>query len=384
MLKSLTDSDWGRRVRSWFPDREFFMRSDGQVRFITISSRVQMAVAGAVVAALLAWSGSLAAMAWSQYSEAANRASLIDREARVERSEERVAAYRKDIGQVRDDLERRQSFLEDMVSSLPQDVKSPGKVSDSQGEAAKTVAKVSMAVPEARGLAQVEARQLALVERLTHFADWRANRAAAALKKLGLDPKRMLNHVEHEAMGGPFEQPSTEADGKMDPRFERLGLSLARMNALEQGLAGVPQVVPANFTRISSGFGFRRDPFTGVGAMHKGLDFVAPKGTPILAAAKGTVTFVGQIRGYGNVVEISHGNGVTTRYAHMSAFHSHVGEAVDAGEIIGAIGSTGRSTGPHLHFEVRINGRAVNPRPFLEQAPDVLKEVHTLPRHYRR
>lgn len=379
MIQSLRNGDWGRRVKSWFPDREFFMRSEGQVRFITISSRVQMAVAGAVLAALLAWGGSMGAMAWSSYSDAANRASLIDREAKVASSEERVAAYRKDIGQVRDDLERRQSFLEDMVASLPADVKSAGKVSDSTGEAAKTVSKVSMAVPEAKGLAQMEARQLALVERLTHFADWRANRAAAALKKLGLDPKRVLNKVEHEAMGGPLERPSTDANGGMDPRFERLGLSLARMNALEQGLAGVPQVVPAHFTRISSTFGFRRDPFTGGGAMHKGLDFVAPKGTPILAAAQGTVTFVGQIRGYGNVVEISHGNGLSTRYAHMSAFHSHVGEKVSAGEVIGAIGSTGRSTGPHLHFEVRINGRAVNPRPFLEQAPDVLKEVHSVP-----
>ena len=379
-MQSLLGGEWLRRVKSWFPDREFFMRSEGQVRFITISSRLQMAVAGAVLAALLVWGGSMAAMAWSRYSEAANRASLVDREAKVASSEERVAAYRKDIGRVRDDLERRQRFLEDMVASLPADVKASGKPSKSAGEAARTVSKVSMAVPEAKGLAQMEARQLALVERLTDFADWRANRAAAALRQLGLDPARVLDGVEHEAMGGPLERPATETDGSIDPRFERLGLSLARMNALEQGLAGVPQVIPAHFTRMSSGFGFRRDPFTGGGAMHPGLDFVAPTGTPILAAARGVFSFVGQIHGYGNVVEISHGNGLVTRYAHMSAFDSHVGERVVAGETIGRIGSTGRSTGPHLHFEVRINGRAVNPQPFLEQAPDVLKEIHRVPR----
>ena len=109
--------------------------------------------------------------------------------------------------------------------------------------------------------------------------------------------------------------------------------------------------------------------------MHSGLDFRGPKGAPILAAAKGRVSFVGRKSGYGNVVEVDHGNGVMTRYAHMSAFKSKVGQAVEAGQPIGAIGSTGRSTGPHLHFEVRINGRAVNPRPFLERAPDVLEEI---------
>ena len=349
------------------------MRSEGQVRFIKISSHVQMAAAGAVAMALLAWGGSMGAMAWSRYSESANRASLLNREARVATSEERLQTYRGDIREVRDDLQRRQDFLEEMVSSLPQDVKKAPSVSDSSGEAARTVTKVSFALPEAKGLAEVEARQLALVERLTRFADVRAARAAGALRKLGLDPNAMLRG-DREAMGGPLERYKTAHNG-MDPRFERLGLSLARMNNLWQGLAGVPRVLPASYGLISSGFGYRSDPFTGAGAMHTGLDFRGPIGTPIHAASRGVVSFVGQKSGYGNVVEISHGNGLVTRYAHMSAFHAEVGQKVAAGAVIGAIGSTGRSTGPHLHFEVRINNRAVNPRPFLERAPDVLEEI---------
>ena len=126
---------------------------------------------------------------------------------------------------------------------------------------------------------------------------------------------------------------------------------------------------------VSSGFGYRRDPFTRRLAMHQGLDFKGPIGAPIYAAAKGQVTFVGRKSGYGNVVEISHGNGLLTRYAHMSRTGARRGQMVEAGTVIGAIGSTGRSTGPHLHFELRINNRAVNPRPFLETAPDVLKEA---------
>ena len=361
-----------RRLRSWFPEREFFMRSEGQVRFIKISSRIQIAAAAAMAAALLAWGGSMGAMAWSRYSDAADRAWLLNREARVATSEERLQAYRGDIREVRDDLRRRQDFLEDMVSSLPQEVKSAA-VSDSSGEAAQTVTKIGFALPEAKGLAEIEARQLALVERLTHFADGRAARAAGALRQLGLDPKAMLGG-NRDAMGGPLERYTT-AHGGMDPRFERLGLSLARMNALWQGLAGVPQVLPASYALISSGFGYRSDPFTGAGAMHAGLDFKGPIGTPIHAASRGVVSFVGQKSGYGNVVEISHGNGLVTRYAHMSAFHAAVGQKVAAGAVIGAIGSTGRSTGPHLHFELRINDRAVNPRPFLERAPDVLEKI---------
>ena len=118
--------------------------------------------------------------------------------------------------------------------------------------------------------------------------------------------------------------------------------------------------------------------------MHRGLDFRAPHGSPIHAAADGRVSFVGWKSGYGKVVEIDHGNGLVTRYAHMSRFKTEVGAQVAAGDVIGAIGSTGRSTGPHLHFEVRINDHAVNPRPFLETAPHVLEASQSRIRPGRR
>src|SRR5205085_8774073 len=126
-------------------------------------------------------------------------------------------------------------------------------------------------------------------------------------------------------MGGPQVRLSTSHDGSIDPRFQRLGLSLARMDALEIGLTSIPQVMPADRAMISSGFGYRSDPFTGAGAMHTGLDFKGPIGSPIHAAANGRVSFVGQRSGYGNVVEVSHGNGLLTRYAHMSAFRARIG-----------------------------------------------------------
>jgi murein DD-endopeptidase MepM/ murein hydrolase activator NlpD len=148
---------------------------------------------------------------------------------------------------------------------------------------------------------------------------------------------------------------------------------LDRMQAMENALAGIPTSMPAAVGLMSSGFGYRSDPFTGGGAMHSGLDFKGPIGTPILAAADGKVTFAGWQGGYGNTVEITHSNGLVTRYAHMSGFAVSLGQDVARGVQIGRMGSTGRSTGSHLHFEVRTNGAAINPMKFLEANPDVLE-----------
>jgi murein DD-endopeptidase MepM/ murein hydrolase activator NlpD len=366
------------RLRSWFPDREFFMRSRGQVRFVTLTSKVQMLAAGGALAAVLAWGGSMAVMGALQYQAQSERGELLDRQAKVAKAESRVAAYRDDIDNVADDLTRRQDFIESVLPMLPEDVMPEGTVSDSSDEAQKTVAKISASIPEAAALARLEARQLAFVENLTRYADRRAGRAETAIRKLGLDPRVMLASMR-TAQGGPLHKLSTSRDGSIDPRFERLGLSLARMDTLDLALEGIPQVMPTDGGMITSGFGYRRDPITRSGAMHAGLDFRGPMGAPIRAAADGKVSFVGRRSGYGNVIEIRHGNGLMTRYAHMSKFKARVGQTVAAGDVIGAIGNTGRSTGPHLHFEVRINDRAVNPRPFLETAPDVLEEARGTP-----
>jgi murein DD-endopeptidase MepM/ murein hydrolase activator NlpD len=366
------------RLRTLFPEREFFMRSQGQVRFIKISSRLQMAVAGLLALLLLAWIVTMATVTISQFLSTRDRLALLDREAKVATSESRLSAYRKDLDSVASDLAKRQDFIEQVVGDLPAEAKAGETVSDSRGEAGRTVQKISAALPEAAGLARVEARQLAFVERMTRLADRRSGRAATAIRSLGLDPEMMLHQLDSRAaQGGPLLRLAASADRSLDARFQRMGLSLARMNLLERGLAGIPQVLPASLEFISSGFGYRSDPFTGEGAFHAGLDFKGPYGAPIYAAAKGTVSFVGQKQGYGNCIEVDHGNGLMTRYAHMSAFRTAVGQPVKAGDVIGAIGNSGRSTGPHLHFEVRVDDRAINPRPFLEAAPHVLEEART-------
>ncbi|WP_395329766.1 M23 family metallopeptidase [Novosphingobium sp. BL-8H] len=353
------------------------MRSQGQVRFIRISSRMQKVAAGTCAALLGAWCVSMGAVAVSQFSATSEHVLLRLREAKVATAESRVQQYRNNLNGTVDDLARRQKFIETMVEAhigeLPEDKQAGETVSDSSTESAETVKKVSLAVPEAGKLAGVEAEQLAFVERLTRYADRRAAATADTIRKLGLNPNAMANG--RGAEGGPLEKLSTAADGSIDPRFQRLGQSLARMDALENGLASIPQVKPAHVAYVSSSFGYRADPFTGGAAFHAGLDFPGPMGSPIYAAAKGRVTFVGQRQGYGNCVEISHGNGLMTRYGHLSGFNVRPGQLVDGGTRIAAMGSTGRSTGPHLHFEVRINNRPMNPRTFLEAAHNVQQEA---------
>lgn len=117
--------------------------------------------------------------------------------------------------------------------------------------------------------------------------------------------------------------------------------------------------------RLSSTFGPRLHPITGEMRPHRGIDLAAPTGTPIAAMAAGTVTFAGWQNGYGNVVIIQHGDGTETRYAHQDTMGVSVGQEVAAGELIGTVGSTGRSTGPHLHLELRRDGDAVDPAPYL-------------------
>jgi len=116
---------------------------------------------------------------------------------------------------------------------------------------------------------------------------------------------------------------------------------------------------------FTSGFGVRSDPFLGRPAMHTGLDFRAATGDPVRATANGKVVSSGWAGGYGRMVEIDHGNGLSTRYGHLSEIGVKVGDQIKIGQVIGAVGSTGRSTGPHLHYETRIDGDAVDPQKFL-------------------
>src|SRR5262249_38496161 len=134
---------------------------------------------------------------------------------------------------------------------------------------------------------------------------------------------------------------------------------------LNRLLTTVPLRRPFPHAQITSGFGVRVDPFLGSAALHAGIDFREESGAPVRATASGRVNEAGWVGGYGNMVEIHHGNGLMTRFGHLSQILVPPGETVTIGQVIGRVGSTGRSTGPHLHYETRINGTAVDPMRFL-------------------
>ena len=363
-------------MAGWFIDREFFMRANGHVRFLKISARVQRRAAGIAACVVGFWLVVTLGMAINQVTVTAQRLALSAQEAEVESAEERVASYRGSIDEVTKDLERRQQMLESLgdqyLGELTEaDAQAPAATETSQEE--KAFKTISAMVPEAAGLARIEARQIRFAEKMTKVAQARTSKAEAAIRQFGLNPE-ILARQARNAQGGLFEP--FFGGGKKDvrdPRFLKLAASLGRMDAMERALAAIPTSMPAAYMMMSSGFGYRSDPFTGAGAMHAGLDFKGPVGTPILAAADGKVTLAGFNGGYGNTVEIRHANGLLTRYAHLSGLDVRPGQMVDRGVQIGRMGSTGRSTGSHLHFEVRLNGQAINPRKFLEANPDVLK-----------
>ena len=171
-----------------------------------------------------------------------------------------------------------------------------------------------------------------------------------------------------DGMGGPL-LPAVEGGDSslMVDDANAVMAALLRYKAARDSIEGAPVHMPISGSfRRSSGFGNRTDPFTGARAFHAGLDFAAASGTAVLSAGDGTVTFVGTSSGYGQMVEVTHDDGFVTRYGHLSAYLSHVGQRVHTGTPIAKVGSTGRSTGPHLHFEVRKGDSAINPKAFLD------------------
>jgi murein DD-endopeptidase MepM/ murein hydrolase activator NlpD len=213
-------------------------------------------------------------------------------------------------------------------------------------------------------LDQVEKRQNLVLADMEERYDSKARGMRSVLGDLGVS----LLRVPRGAVGGPYvplKAPRANASN-FDHQLYRINVARAEVDRLTRSLSVVPVRKPLpGQLEFSSPFGVRSDPFLGKPAMHTGVDLRGEYGEPVHATADGKVTHAGWDGGYGKMVEIDHGNGLATRYGHLSEIDVKVGQQVRIGQVVGKIGSTGRSTGPHLHYETRINNEAVDPQRFL-------------------
>jgi murein DD-endopeptidase MepM/ murein hydrolase activator NlpD len=212
-------------------------------------------------------------------------------------------------------------------------------------------------------LDQVETRQVTALANIEESFSAKARRMRSVLIELGVEAGKALP----DATGGPFVplRPSSADTHSFERQLQRISLARAHVDRFNRTLVAVPVRQPLPELDQSSGFGVRVDPFFGRPAMHTGLDFRGDTGEPVRATASGTVESAGWNGGYGKLIEIDHGNGLSTRYGHLSEILVRQGQSIKVGQVIGRIGSTGRSTGPHLHYETRRDGDAVDPNKFL-------------------
>jgi murein DD-endopeptidase MepM/ murein hydrolase activator NlpD len=215
-------------------------------------------------------------------------------------------------------------------------------------------------------LDRLEHRQGSTLDSLEASMDFKARRMRGVLADLGLD-KGKIATAGTAGIGGPFIPVRVPNDANtFDKQVHRIKLARTQVDHLTRTLSTLPVRKPlAGELDVSSGFGVRSDPFTRSAAMHTGLDLHGEMGEPVRVTANGTVSAAGWSGGYGKVVDVDHGNGFVTRYGHLSEIDVKVGQTLRVGQVVGRVGSTGRSTGTHLHYETRVGGQAVDPEKFL-------------------
>ncbi|MBT9372360.1 M23 family metallopeptidase [Rhizobium sp. CSW-27] len=214
-------------------------------------------------------------------------------------------------------------------------------------------------------LQALEQEQKARVTGLTDEAERTASAISAILRRTGVSvgSDRSEGKAPKKGLGGPFVPPATGYG--FDASLEALDVALTRLETVRQAASTLPYGNPAPGHEITSGFGNRIDPFLGRLALHAGVDFQAETGQRVRSTGAGRVVAAGDSGGYGNMVDIDHGHGLLTRYGHLSRILVREGDTVAAGDVIGLAGSTGRSTAPHVHYEVRQDGEAIDPTAFL-------------------
>ncbi len=364
---------FGSRVRALFTTRDILFHDGKSLRRVSITGRRQ-AAAATIGALTIGFSGYGAAQA-AQVVTSPVDTRIVHMERQIDAMQARVSDIRHVAKVHAERVEQRQALITAALTGKGDEAKLALATLAIDPTADRLAADV------VKPLVKVEGRQAELADAAQDVLDRRLAQTNATLKKLGV-----AGRIARGGMGGPMldaNSAEAQADLKADAQFRTLFQSWKKLDTLQQGAIAIPSVQPVQKLNFTSNFGIRSDPFRGTAAMHAGVDIPGPVGTPIYATADGIVDHAARQGGYGNMVEINHGKGIATRYGHLSKILVADGARVTRGQLIALMGSTGRSTGPHLHYEVRIDGHAVNPIPFLTTADYLLasqdRAVHAIP-----
>lgn len=361
--------DW---LETMFPERHLFVRSDEGVCGIRLSPVRQFALAllaGFIVIWLALSTGAAMFMIASYGSGAEDRIKMVqarserwvaDRQARLDKAMLHANSSSGSLEELADTIEKRNNAL---VQVLQEFKGVPGAAT------ALAPQPVDPSLPPLERIYSVRAEQERIVSRAETFARSRAERLRLTFRVAGLNPANYASGGGNSRFEGQDIKELALAlgvDVEFATRIYNASSDLADMRGLERSAVRMPFGRPVSGVRETSGYGVRFDPFTRAPRLHQGQDFAGPYLTPIHASAPGIVSFAGTRSGYGRTVEIDHGNGFKTRYAHLASYNVSEGQHVAVGQRIASMGNTGRSTGVHLHYEVWLNGRPQNPARFLK------------------
>ena len=361
------------RMMRMFRAKEIFFHDGNDMRRLHLSQRTQTGFAIIAVIALFIASLGLVQFALGASTISHAIGSVAEQRANVAKMEARVASLQADVVAIKGEaqryaqrLEARQAFLASLLKGEGDPAKLGAMIpalSSSHNPAAADVAAL---------FGRVDSSQREMASMVQTAVELRYRNSALIVSKLGISPSRISGDAL-TGVGGPYE-PVVDAGADVatskqaDPQFRTLFNTWKRLDKLQAGSVAIPSARPVESMAFTSNFGIRTDPFRGGAAMHAGVDIPGPYATPIYATADAIVGRTGRIGGYGNLVELEHGRGIQSRYGHLSSILVTPGQRIKRGTMIALMGSTGRSTGNHLHYEVRIDGRAVNPIPFLQSS----------------
>jgi murein DD-endopeptidase MepM/ murein hydrolase activator NlpD len=366
--------------RRLFVDRQIYVYTDGKVQTLVLNARTQarLAVSALVLATLVFVGGSYAvgstvATLSLRQTQAANTQvspspAAVAAPAGAARSPSAAAQAGRAIQDLLHTVERRDAALNLLLKKL-------------DPAAAKSSSEVSLSAEPSpvKRLDAARKDQERLIGMASTLIRGRLARLERVFKVAHLNPAAFEAKGSSRGEGGPFidaKDPSAlahflDVDEPFAANVSNVALDANALHSLSQALSKVPIGRPVAREERTSSFGYRTDPFTGRAAFHPGQDFAGAYRTPVHVTANGVVAFTGQRTGYGNTIEVDHGHGLRTRYAHLAAIMVRRGQVVTAGQQIGAMGSTGRSTGVHLHYEVWQDGRLQDPERFLKAGQGV-------------